>query len=80
MRRYRFFSPPATESGNAPPPLSLRFAEDGSVEVAAAGDGIIGGVLGIVSRHAWPAAIDRSRWMLLPLFQSEELGKLREDV
>ena len=79
-RRYRFFSRVATESGNARASHTLRFVEDTAVEIAAAGERAFGGVLGFVGRHTEPAAIHTSRGLLLPLFASEEPGKLREDV
>ena len=79
MRRYRFFSRAARESGNARASHTLRFAEDAAVETAA-GERAFGGVLGLVGGHAGPAAIDASGRLLLPLFASEEPGKLREDV
>jgi len=50
------------------------------VEIAAAVERPLGGVVGIAGGHARPAAIDASRWMLLPLFQSKKPGKLRKDV
>ena len=80
VRRYRFFSRAARESGNARASHTLRFAEDAAVEIAAAGERAFGGVLGLVGGHAGPAAIDAGRRLLLPLFASEEPGKLREDV
>jgi len=80
IRRYRFFPAAATESGNARASHTLRFAEDAAVEIAAVGDCAVGPVLGLVGRHARPAAINASRGLLLPLLQSEEPGKLREDV
>jgi len=80
IRRYRFFPAAATESGNAWASHTLRSAEDAAVEITAAGHCAFGGVLGLVGGHAWPAAIDASRGLLLPLLQSEEPGKLREDV
>ena len=57
-----------------------RVAEDATVENAAAGDCTFGGVLGLVGRYSRPAAVDASRGLLLPLFASEEPGKLRENV
>ena len=80
MRRYRFFSQPATESGNARASHTLPFAEDAPEEIAATGNCALGSVLGLAGGHARPAAIDASRGLLLPLFPSEEPGKLREDV
>jgi len=80
FRRYRFFPPAATESGNAPASHTLRFAEEAAVEIAAAGVRAIGGVLGIARGHARRATIDASRGLLLPLFPSEEPRKLRENV
>ena len=50
------------------------------MEIAVAGERSLGGVVGIAGGHARPAAINASRWMLLPLFPSEEPGKLCEDV
>ena len=50
------------------------------MEIAVAGDCALGGVLELAGGHARPAEIDASRGLLLPLFQSEEPGKLREDV
>jgi hypothetical protein len=50
------------------------------VEITAAGDCALGSVLGFAGGHAKPASIDASWGMLLPLFQGEEPGKLREDV
>jgi hypothetical protein len=50
------------------------------VEIAIAGERALGGVLEFAGGHARPAEIDASRGLLLPLFQSQEPGKLREDV
>jgi hypothetical protein len=80
MRRYRFFSRVATESGNAPSSHTLRFTEDAVVEIATTGDCAVGSFLGPAGRHAGPAAIHASRGLLLPLFTNQEPRKLREDV
>jgi hypothetical protein len=80
IRRYRFFPRATRESGHAPASQTLRFAEDAAVEIAAAGERAFGSVLGLAGGHAGPAAIDASRWLLLPLFESEEPGKMRKDV
>jgi hypothetical protein len=50
------------------------------VEIAAARQHPPGGVLELACGHAKPAEIHTGRWLLLPLFQSEGLGKLCEDV
>jgi hypothetical protein len=80
MRRYRFFSRVATESGNAPSSHTLRFTEDAVVEIATTGDCAVGSFLGPAGRHAGPAAIHASRGLLLPLFTNQGPRKLREDV
>jgi hypothetical protein len=50
------------------------------VEIAFAGNRALGGVLEFAGGHAKPAEIDAGWGLLLPLFQSQEPGKLREDV
>ena len=50
------------------------------MEIAAAGQRPLGGVLELAGGHAKPAEIHTGRGLLLPLFQSEGPGKLREDV
>jgi hypothetical protein len=80
MRRYRFFSQAATESGNAPASLTLRFAEGGALAIVGVRDCAPGSVLGPLGGHAGPTAIGASRRLLLSLFKGEEPGKLREDV
>ena len=59
---------------------TVHFAENSAVEVAAAGQRAVGHVLEFAGGHTKPPEVDASRRLLLPLFQSEEPGKLREDV
>lgn len=55
-------------------------AEKAPMEIAAARQRAPGRVLGFAGGHAWPAEIDASGRLLLPLPPCEEPGKLRENV
>jgi len=50
------------------------------LETAAAGQRTPGDILEFAGGYTGAAEINANRWMLLPLFQGQGLGQLREDV
>jgi len=78
--RYRFFLPAARKCRDARACATVHFAENVAVAIAPSRLRAPGGVLEFAGGHARPAEIHASGRLLLPLLQSEEPGKLREDV
>jgi hypothetical protein len=56
------------------------FTEKDALEVVASRQHTLSAVLESVGRRTWSAQIHSCRRLLLPLFQDEEPGKLRQDV